>query len=322
MRSPVLIAVVAVVSGCAAFDPAPFVPDGAKLAIAKGLPSIDQPAPRLEKASERLGELAELYVGKRNEAMRGQLAFDVPMIGLAVAAVASGVYGGAQGLTTGFGLGSATLGGSRTYFGPQVRAAAYGSAASSFRCGSVYALNLAGLASARYQEAKDVRSNLDERLDRAQAALLTQEWAEAGGVRRLTGAEIASLLAARDAAMPARGALNGALSAIDLAPLGLQSFALLVIKGTDERIISGTQDLKSTISAIQDSQSAGSETNSGTAPSNSAKGPLVVTSSMVQARSLEETVAELYALTGKANAIAKEVENLSVSLQSCALPTA
>jgi hypothetical protein len=50
--------------------------------------------------------------------MRQQLLFDIPMIGLAAAAVINPLFEGAKNATLVLGLGAAAAGSARLYFGP------------------------------------------------------------------------------------------------------------------------------------------------------------------------------------------------------------
>jgi hypothetical protein len=58
------------------------------------------------------------YADQRENIMREQLLFDVPMIGLAAAAVVNPLFNGAKNTALALGLGAAAAGGGRLYFGP------------------------------------------------------------------------------------------------------------------------------------------------------------------------------------------------------------
>jgi hypothetical protein len=116
------------------FDPAPYNPQF-DTTFFQSHPNATE-FTTLPSAIANLNLLAIAYAEKGDSLMREQLLLDVPLLGLAAATVASGIYGGSKDLTLGLGLGSAGFAGTKLYFNPQTRFAAYNGAALALSCGA------------------------------------------------------------------------------------------------------------------------------------------------------------------------------------------
>ena len=136
----ILVASMFLTSCYSIFDPAPYSPQFDSDFVQKH-PNIIQ-FTTLSDARTDLNILAVAYAEEGGSLMREQLGLDVPLFGLAAATVASGIYGGSKDLTLGLGLGSAGFAGTKLYFNPQARAAAYYGPALALNCGAFVANEL------------------------------------------------------------------------------------------------------------------------------------------------------------------------------------
>lgn len=135
-----VVAAVLPLAGCGSiFDPAPYDPlhDQAVLngtSPASTSATILAFAPKPTDASQKMLAIANGYAAQRDNLMRQQLLFDIPMIGLGAAAIVNPLFNGAKNVTLGLSLGAAVEAGGRIYFGPQAKEAAYGTAWQAFTC--------------------------------------------------------------------------------------------------------------------------------------------------------------------------------------------
>lgn len=119
-------------TGCATvFDPIPYRPNTTNQDL---LQFSD-----VKDAAKKLQTISDGYADQRDSLMQQQLLFDLPLMGVAAATIASGIYGGSKDLILGLGLGSAGIAGGRVYFGPQGKITAYNEAAMSLGCASHFA---------------------------------------------------------------------------------------------------------------------------------------------------------------------------------------
>jgi len=252
MRYVLALPLLLAVGGCAGsiFDPAPYRPAVDKSVLQMHSPAYDQVTilefASLEDAAYKLKALGSGYADARDTIMRQQLLVDIPAIGLGVATVANGVFRGAKDATIALGLSSATVAGTRLYFGPQVKVVAYNNASSALECASSVATVM------------NVESQSDGEAGASIAQSLTSYLALADD--RITSGKLSkqdstTLLAARDAAQKSLADLNGALSTIGNAPAQLQSFAVTVIRGATTKVVTGTQNVDAVLTLIKGSTS-------------------------------------------------------------------
>ena len=88
-----------ILTGCAfsgsVFDPSPYTPNRTD--------STRFQFNNLTESATKLQQLSDGYACQRDNLMRQQLLFDLPLMGVAAAAIASGIYGGSKDLILGFG---------------------------------------------------------------------------------------------------------------------------------------------------------------------------------------------------------------------------
>jgi len=253
-----LISLVVLLTGCGSvFDPSPYRPT-VDNSVLNSVPRLDEHKPSytsatllqfgsLQDAAEKLQVLSDGFADERDDMMRQQLLFDLPMMGLAAGAIASGIYGGSKDLILGLGLGSASLAGGRAYFGPQGKVAAYNEAASALGCAEHFARGIYSSLSHKFQldqeQARTTLTNLRDILSLAEGALIAESV-------RLPETLRATLLSARDRARKASTDLSSALDLLASAPGDLEVFAFTVVNATTTKIVSGSQNLDSALSLL------------------------------------------------------------------------
>src|SRR5215467_3365370 len=136
--------------GCrSVLDPAPYTPNTDTFVLNSSSPSYTSvnvlQFSTLKDAEAKLQALSNGYASERNNLMRQQLIFDIPMIGLAIATVTAGIYHGSKGSILGLGISTATIAGGRLYFGPQTKVTAYNTAAFALSCASSVAGEMANV---------------------------------------------------------------------------------------------------------------------------------------------------------------------------------
>jgi hypothetical protein len=320
MRLALALAIALSLSGCGTvFDPAPYSPSRDKSIVtgAGSADSIDMmqfhnPA----DAARKLQALAQGYVGQRDDMLREQLIFDLPMIGLGAATIINPIFNGATNTTIGLGLGAAGAAGLRTYFGPQAKALAYNSAAASLSCA-------AGVATAMSPEYD--RSQRGGEYDK-DSTLLESDIGTATAL--ILGGKIedktlaAALLVARDEAQKALGDLATAIDLAQSSPTNLQIFANAVITGTDKKVISGEQNVDAVLAALKTAPTSVSAATTIAPPSQAPSAPHELAGVGVEPPSPAEQatalIPALQAGTSKAQATAKRINTIWAMLTSCA----
>lgn len=185
-------------------------------------------------ASVKLQALSDGYADQRDNLMREQLLFDVPMIGLAAAAVVNPLFNGAKNATLALGLGAAAAGGGRLYFGPQTKVAAYNKASLALGCAATAASGIA-------QETSADKA--------AGAALLARLDADIQAAAPFASAN-AALTTARDQATKSADALRTALAMLAGAPTTLQAFANETVRAATNQIVTNVQNVQATEQAF------------------------------------------------------------------------
>jgi hypothetical protein len=250
MRLFQLLLLLVVFSGCrSVFDPAPYNPKIDPNVLTLTSPTSDKinilHFASLKDAESKLQALSSGYEEERDTLIRQQLLFDIPLIGLAVATVASGAFHASKDSILALGIGAATMGGGRLYFSPQTRVTTYNSAAFALSCASVVARAMANVKASDEELGKETARKLSENLELAKTILTP--------VTDATGSpeDRANLLQARDQAQKARDDLLSALDTLSNAHTQLQSFAMVVIKGATNKVITGTQNLAAVLEVIR-----------------------------------------------------------------------
>lgn len=214
------------------FDPSPYRPDSANYGLFKNL----------DEASHTLQTLSDGYAEQRDSLMQQQLLFDIPMMGVAAATIASGIYGGSKGLTLGLGLGTSALAGGRFYFGPQTKVVAYNTAALSLSCASSVANEMSSIQKSNQQRAGSISQDLSDNIALAEGTIHI--------CRKLTTNDLTNLLAALYQANKAYNEILNSLTLLETAPIQLKTFATSVINGATNKIVTGTQNVEATLARI------------------------------------------------------------------------
>jgi hypothetical protein len=214
------------------FDPAPYNPQF-DIAFVASYPNVTQ-FTTLQNATDNLNILAIAYAEKGGSLTREQLLLDVPLFGLAAATVASGIYGGSKDLTLGLGLGFAGFAGTKMYFNPQARAAAYNGAALALSCGASVARQLNWIMTRpEAPQPLGTATTLQSLLDAASNS---------------KDQNVAILVSA------GQKALNDLISAIGIiygAPARLEAFAAAIIRSTTTKAATGVQNIDAALTAIR-----------------------------------------------------------------------
>lgn len=310
--SCVLISVL--LGGCATtsvFDPAPYRPniDASVLSSLNSTSVNILQFSSLDDASKKLQAISDGYAAQRDSLMRQQLLFDIPMMGLAAATIASGIYGGSKGLTLGLGLGASALAGGRLYFGPQTKVAAYNTAALTLSCASSVANEMDSIKLT--QEDNNLTSQLSENIASADKA-----FDDCG--QSLTTIEVTNLYAARNQAIKAYGDLLSALVLLETAPVQLKTFATTVISGATNKIVTGTQNVAASLAIINATPTtipAVKSTGTGTGP----QAALAPSDERIKTCSVEvsQVISQLQYLSSKASQISKNITDKWMVLSTC-----
>ena len=324
MRPALALAIALSLSGCGTvFDPAPYSPttDKAVISSGEGSNAIDMLQFKTpEQAAVKLQALAQGYAGERDDILRQQLIFDVPMIGLGAATIINPIFRGATDTTIALGLGAAGAAGLRTYFAPQTKAMAYNSAATSLSCASGVASAMAPEydgshgETARYVEAN---AKLGDSVSRASGLIL------AGQIPDKTLA--AALLVARDQGQKALGDLASAIDVADTSPVHLQIFANAVINGTNKKIISGEQNVDAVLAALKTAPTSVTSTTVAAPPqaSSAPRAPALpgekpLTPAERATADATALIPTLQAEAGEAEAAANRINAIWAMLPACA----
>jgi hypothetical protein len=295
-------------AGCAGsiVDPAPYRPEADRKILNSQAPPYNQLTLRqfddLTDAAYKLNALATGYSNARDNIMREQLLFDVPAIGLGVATVANGVFRGAKDATIALGLSSATLAGTRLYFGPQVKVTAYNNAASALNCASSVAVTMDAESRSDGKAAASLADELTTYLSLADDLIVSG---------KLSKQDSTDLLAARDTAQKSVTDVNNSLSTLDTAPARLQAFAGDVIKAATVKVVTGTQNIDAVLTLVKNSGSSTPPPAKGIPPAAApAKGA-------APSPSAPEVASKLRSLAATAAPINKRINDVWSSLTNC-----
>jgi hypothetical protein len=225
LRFLFLLGVLASLSGCGSvFDPPPYNP---RKTLSVVFTSATDAGPKLKA-------LADGYADERDTMMREQLFFDVPMIGLGIAAVVNPLFHGVKDVTLGLSLGAATAAGGRLYFAPVTKVAAYNTAAKTLYCAWGAAAAIAASDATDGPQAKDSITTLTADIRTAEPSV----------------SKDAKLMAARDQAVKSVAAEQAALARLTGAPSTLSTFASAVIAAADTAVMSGVQNSSKWVDAV------------------------------------------------------------------------
>jgi hypothetical protein len=242
----------------------------------------------LIKTANKLQILSVDYADQRNDTMIGELLFDIPILGLGIATLASGIFKGPQDQILALGLAGASVVGTRLYFNPQGKIVAYNSAALALTCAASVA---AALSTISDNDGKTIAGSLEDDIDAAK------------------GSTDLKLVAALSQAQTALTDLNTALATLEAAPVKLQTFANQVIRNSTSKIVTGSQNTDAVLAQIR------------AATSTSAPKPakLVTKPSTANERTAAIAAAalDLPELTAKAEAYAQAVKE-AWTLSACA----
>jgi hypothetical protein len=240
-----LLACLAVsLAGCGTiFDPAPYNPLNDKLVWA----SVGPPSPPVidaaamltfadppTDAKPKLLALGNGYANQRDDLMRQQLLFDVPMIGLGAAAIVNPLFDGAKNVTLGLALGAAGAAGGRTYFVPQAKVTAYNAAWLSLICASSVAKNIVNEKTVDDVAGPHLVTNLSNAITAAEGSL--------------TGNPV--LLAAYNQGQKSLAALQTALATLNAASSELEQYGLTVISTATNKVLANVQNVSAVTAAV------------------------------------------------------------------------
>ncbi len=227
-------------TGCGTiFDPAPYNP----LNDAGVLASVSPPATALTilsfdnqatDAKPKLQALGNGYANQRDDLMRQQLLFDVPMLGLGVAAIVNPLFDGAKNVTLGLSLGAAGAAGARIYFGPQAKVTAYNAAWLSLTCASLVADSIATEKMGDGATGPELATALATNITDAE--------------RSLSGNAV--LLAAYNQAQKSLAALQTALATLNTASSQLEKYGLTVISTATNRVLANVQNVSAATAPV------------------------------------------------------------------------
>jgi hypothetical protein len=281
-----------VLSGCAVFDPSPYDPtydptQPTECGTAQqntrtiSIWSFDSdPHQLLTTTATRLQDLSCKYAIQRNDTMKEELIFDIPILGLGIATVASGIFNGPQDQILALGLAGASVVGTRLYFNPQGKIVAYNSAALALSCAASVA---AALSTIPYKVGEDLAGQLSNAIKAATPS---------GDPKLVAQAQTALI------------DLNTALATLEAAPVRLQVFANQVIRNTTSKIVTGSQNTDAVLAQIR------------AATSTSTPKPTTPVKKNLSAAENEEAKANLPELTAEAEAYAQAVKE-AWSLSNC-----
>jgi hypothetical protein len=296
----ILLAFLAVfLAGCGSiFDPAPYNPlnDNTVLtsvsppATAATILTFDDTPPG---ARPKLQALANGYANQRDDLMRQQLLFDVPMIGLGVAAIVNPLFDGAKNVTLGLSLGAAAAAGGRIYFGPQAKVTAYNTAWLSLTCASLVADSIAA------EKAADLGDGF------ALAETLAGQLSAAEG--SLSGNPL--LLAAYNQGQKSLGALQTALATLSAANIQLEQYGLTVISTATNKVLANVQNVPAVTAAVAAAARP--------APSGAPAAALSFKTSPAPKPTTTQLTLNLQNSAAKADAISQRINTVMGALPKC-----
>lgn len=322
MRKLLIVTILPALAGCAGsiVDPAPLDPGVKANVFPEFKPQVPE-AVALKETSSKMGALAQTYAAGRNTIMLQQLYFDIPMMALAAATVAEGIFGDSKAATLGLGLGSAGFAGGKSYFGPQAKVQAYTQAASSLSCASAVAFTMATVTENYLSDAERTYNDLGSNLLTAHAALVDHQLAvESGTSEKLNKDTTATLLSARDAADGAHTALFASITSLKDGPARLQSFATLTVKNATDKIVTGTQNVTTAIALIN----AGKPGAVGGAPATTSPAPsnkllLSFNKQGVKVGSVADLIGQLQTETSSAQGYSRTIDDGWAAMTACAV---
>jgi hypothetical protein len=256
----------------------------------------------LKEAATKLLALGNGYSSERDDLMREQLLFDVPLFGLAIATVASGIFNSSKDQILALGLGSAGFAAGRLYFGPQVKIAAYNAAGLALVCASSVADTLYQLRTSWESQMNAAKSTLMSSLAAANDQMINN--------LKLSPQDRSTLLAARDQGQKGLNDLNDAIATLSSAPSNLQMFARTVIKGATTKVVSGTQNIEAVLSMIKATPTGVPTAAAPPAPAKASLRELGAISIPALADTLQKSAVA-------AEALAKQITDAWATLSAC-----
>lgn len=246
----------------------------------------------LQDAHDTMRELASNYEAHRDNLVRDEYIFDIPLVGLAAElAVATANHVAS---TTVLGMTTASVGvlGARSYLSPATRASAYGGAALALACGADVADQLLTI------ESRSDYTLIQKQLFDAISTASTPPY---------TGDEIA-------AAHKAMNDLSAAFAILQDAPEKLSGFASSVVRGATLKATTGVQDTGALLSQLQ--ALAPATGGKASAPPKSAERGLVHGKIQASAPPPAQTLTDL---TASAEALAKAITDAWATTTTCAV---
>lgn len=220
--------------------------------------------------AQNLVALSNGYAVERNDVMREGEMFDIPMIGLAVAAVVNPIFHGAKDATLALGLGSAAFAGASLYYAPGVKVKAYQAAASALECGAEVGRQMAD------EDAADrTPRTMSDGQDLTASGLLARLGADvslASGMLvsgldnngKISAQDRANLLTARDTATKSIAGLTTAVADLDTTDVQLENFAYATIRKATNSVVAGVQQASGVVNGFR--TAAASLAGAATAP--------------------------------------------------------
>lgn len=298
MRLLISLLMPAFLVGCvtngSVFDPVPYQP----------VKSSALEFSSLEDAKQNLATYADGYASKRDKFMRDQMFFDIPLLGLAAGTVASGIYGAHSDLILGLGLGAASVGAGRVYFGPEGRIAAYHEAATSLACASSVALSMKAVDDSYRSRAENARTGLISEIAIANRLIV---------VARTSATDRAELLAARDQGQKALNKISAAVDTLDGAVMSLSVFARNVINSTTSKVVIGVQKYDAALAIINATPT--------TVPIPDSDGVTPLAAQGVPLPTPTQVIDKLKIKALEAENIAKQINDSWANLTGCSMPS-
>jgi len=304
-------------------DPAPYSPDTDHVLLAASSPPYTQQSvltfSDLNDATKKLLVLSNGYRMAAQDISRQQLAFDVPLFGLAIATVGNGAFQGSKDATVALGLSAATVQAGKSYLSPATKIIAYSNAGYSLFCGSQVSALIGHIYERKGGDITHVSDLLEKLLPEASATLIDGKFGEppASGKDTRTALskdQSANLLDLRDKALKAYQDIMAATDTILDAPIQLQWFAMQIVGGTTKTVYTSTQNIDAATALIQKASS-----QSTTTPTAITPGPLHAAGEPVAA-DFGDLTAQLQLTTTEAEQLANSVSTSWGTLVTCALP--
>lgn len=264
----------------------------------------------LKDSADKLQTISDGYADKRDDLMRQQLLFDLPLMGVAAAAIVSGIYGGSKDLILGLGLGTAGIAGGRLYFGPQGKITAYNEAALSLGCASHFARGVDASFHTKQnatpsvkQQGEDALGQLEQNLKEAEAVLLRQT---------TTPEDRSRVLPARDRAQKAFADLSAALGLLSTATAQMEDFAYTVFAATTSKVVTGVQNLDAALKLMR-------EAPTHLPPSGAKTQAEIAATEDVDVQGADDLISDLQFWSARAETITKLITEKWMELSKCAV---